>query len=88
MILDEAHLLKNSKSKSSKLIRGLRTRHKVILSGTPVQNHLLELWALFDLLFQNYLGDEEYFRKNFSKAFHTNLFTLTEDEFMFDEQQS
>jgi|APCry1669189000_1035189.scaffolds.fasta_scaffold332346_2 TATA-binding protein-associated factor len=85
MILDEAHILKNSKSKSSKLIRSLKARHKIILSGTPVQNHLLELWALFDLLFHNYLGDEEYFKKNFAKAFHTNLFSLNDNEFIFDE---
>lgn len=88
LILDEAHILKNSKNKSSKTIRSLKAKHKVVLSGTPVQNHLLELWSLFDLLLPNYLGDEEYFKKNFSKAFHTNLFSLTDDEIIFDEQQT
>ncbi|KAM3139078.1 hypothetical protein pb186bvf_008889 [Paramecium bursaria] len=88
LILDEAHILKNSKNKSSKIIRSLKAKHKIVLSGTPVQNHLLELWSLFDLLLQNYLGDEEYFKKNFSKAFHTNLFSLTDSEMIFDEQQT
>jgi TATA-binding protein-associated factor len=46
------------------------------------------LWALFDILFPNYLGDEEYFKKHFSKAFHTNLFTLTNEELLFDEVQT
>lgn len=36
LVLDEAHLLKNSKSKSSRLVRSLRAKHKIILSGTPV----------------------------------------------------
>ena len=76
MILDEAHILKNSKSKSSKLIRSLKARHKIILSGTPVQNHLLELWALFDLLFHNYLGDEEYFKKNCHRALNGSFTSL------------
>lgn len=78
--------MKNNKNKTSKVIRSLKAKHKIVLSGTPVQNHLLELWSLFDILLPNYLGDEEYFRKNFSKAFHTNLFSLTEDEILFDEQ--
>ena len=81
----ESHILKNSKNKTSKVIRSLKAKHKIVLSGTPVQNHLLELWSLFDILLPNYLGDEEYFKKNFSKAFHTNIFSLTEDEILFDE---
>lgn len=64
----------------------MKAKHKIVLSGTPVQNHLLELWSLFDILLPNYLGDEEYFKRNFSKAFHTNIFSLTEDEILFDEQ--
>jgi TATA-binding protein-associated factor len=86
--LDEAHILKNSRNKSSKVIKSLKARHKVVLSGTPVQNHLLELWSLFDILFPNYLGDEEYFKKHFAKAFHTNLFSLNNEELLFDEQQT
>lgn len=79
-------MLKNNRNKSSKFVRQIKAQHKVVLSGTPVQNHLLELWALFDVLFPNYLGDEKYFKENFSKAFHTNLFTLTNDDLLFDEK--
>lgn len=88
LILDEAHILKNNRNKSSQMIRTIKAKHKIILSGTPVQNHLLELWSLFDILFPNYLGDEEHFKKHFSKAFHTNLFSLNNEEFLFDEQQT
>jgi len=56
VILDEAQAIKNSASESAKAARLLRGRHKLVLSGTPVQNHLGELWSLFEFLNPGMLG--------------------------------
>ena len=56
LVLDEAHAIKNASSVSAKAARLLRARHRVALSGTPVQNHLGELWSLFEFLNPGMLG--------------------------------
>lgn len=50
MILDEGHKLKDNTSQISIILRGFTTLHKVILSGTPLQNNLHELWALLNFI--------------------------------------
>ena len=50
MILDEGHKLKDNTSQISHALRGFTTLHKVILSGTPLQNNLHELWALLNFI--------------------------------------
>lgn len=47
--------------------RRLRAQHKVILTGTPVQNRVHELWAAFDFLMPNFLGSQSWFSKNFAR---------------------
>ena len=49
-VLDEGHVIKNSNSKTSISIKNVRANHRLILSGTPIQNNVLELWSLFDFL--------------------------------------
>ncbi|HUB26085.1 MAG TPA: SNF2-related protein [Tepidisphaeraceae bacterium] len=56
IILDEAQAVKNASSESAKATRLLRGRHRLALSGTPVQNHLGELWSLFEFLNPGMLG--------------------------------
>lgn len=56
LILDEAQAIKNADTASSKAARLLRGRHRLALSGTPVENHLGELWAMFDFLNPGLLG--------------------------------
>ena len=58
-ILDEGHLIKSSKTKLSKAIKQLRAAHRLILTGTPIQNNITELWCLFDFLLPGYLGSTE-----------------------------
>jgi superfamily II DNA or RNA helicase len=65
LILDEAQLIKNPKSQASRLIRGFRARHRLCLTGTPMENHLGELWSLFDFLMPGLLGSERLFRRDF-----------------------
>ncbi|KAI5728431.1 hypothetical protein M8J77_016112 [Diaphorina citri] len=55
-ILDEGHVIKNDKAKSTRAIKSLRANHRLILSGTPIQNNVLELWSLFDFLMPGFLG--------------------------------
>ena len=65
LILDEAQFLKNAKAQASEIARRLRARHRLGLTGTPMENHLGELWSIFDLLMPGLLGDERAFRKLF-----------------------
>lgn len=66
-ILDEGHVIKNGKTKSSKAIKQLSANHRLILSGTPIQNNVLELWSLFDFLMPGFLGTEKQFTARFSR---------------------
>ncbi len=63
VILDEAQAIKNAATASSKAVRLLRGRHKLALSGTPVENHIGELWSLFEFLNPGLLGTSSAFRK-------------------------
>ncbi len=58
LILDEAQAIKNTRSQTHRAIKAIRAEHRLCLSGTPVENHLGELWALFDFLNPGLLGDE------------------------------
>jgi TATA-binding protein-associated factor len=64
-ILDEGHLIKNAKSKVSQSVKSMMAHHRLILSGTPIQNNLLELWSLFDFLMPGFLGNEAAFNERF-----------------------
>lgn len=66
-ILDEGHVIKNGKTKKAKAVKKLRSHHRLILSGTPVQNDVLELWSLFDFLMPGFLGSERQFAAKYSK---------------------
>ncbi|MBM4079511.1 MAG: DEAD/DEAH box helicase, partial [Planctomycetes bacterium] len=61
-ILDEAQAIKNASTQSAKATRLLRAHHRLVLSGTPVQNHLGELWSLFEFLNPGMLGTASVFK--------------------------
>jgi len=65
VVLDEAQIIKNPKAKSTEIARALTTRHRLCLTGTPMENHLGELWSLFHFLMPGLLGDERQFRRLF-----------------------
>ncbi|MBI3832360.1 MAG: DEAD/DEAH box helicase [Planctomycetes bacterium] len=56
VILDEAHAIKNASAAVTKAVKTIPARHKLALTGTPVQNRLDELWSLFDFLMPGFLG--------------------------------
>lgn len=66
-VLDEGHVIKNGKTKASKAIKSLTASHRLILSGTPIQNNVLELWSLFDFLMPGFLGSERQFNTKFGR---------------------
>ncbi|KAK3705187.1 hypothetical protein QZH41_013983, partial [Actinostola sp. cb2023] len=66
-ILDEGHIIKNGKTKLSKVIKQLQANNRIILSGTPIQNNVLELWSLFDFLMPGFLGTEKQFQARYGK---------------------
>ncbi len=66
-VLDEGHLIKNSKAKVTMAVKRLKSEHRLILSGTPIQNNVLELWSLFDFLMPGFLGTEKVFWDRFAK---------------------
>jgi SNF2 family DNA or RNA helicase len=63
LILDEAQTVKNVVSRGAAIVRKLRARHRLCLTGTPLENHLGELWAQFDFLLPGFLGDIKSFRR-------------------------
>ena len=65
IILDESQYIKNMRSKSAQTAGLLRARHRLCLTGTPLENHLGELWSQFHFLLPGLLGDEKGFNSDF-----------------------
>ena len=65
VLLDEAQTIKNPAATTSQLARALEARQRLCLSGTPLENHLGELWSLFDFVMPGFLGDVRAFNKRF-----------------------
>ena len=63
LILDEAQYVKNASSKSAAAVRQLRAQHRLCLTGTPMENHLGELWTQFDFLMPGFLSDNRSFNR-------------------------
>ncbi len=64
-VLDEAHGIKNARAKAAQAARSLNARHRLCLTGTPMENHLGELWSLFHFLMPGFLGEQDAFRSFF-----------------------
>ncbi len=65
LVLDEAHTIKNSLGLAHKAVKKLNAEHPLCITGTPVENNLQELWALFDFVMPGLLGDVRSFRTRF-----------------------
>jgi superfamily II DNA or RNA helicase len=63
VVLDESSAIKNAQSQTAKAVRLLRAEHRLALSGTPVENHLDELWSIFEFLNPGMLGRSAAFRE-------------------------
>ncbi|GHT02869.1 hypothetical protein AGMMS49525_07030 [Bacteroidia bacterium] len=67
VVLDEAHIIKNTTSKTSKATMQLQAHFRIALTGTPIQNHLGELWNLFNFINPGLLGSLQHFNDTFVK---------------------
>jgi superfamily II DNA or RNA helicase len=76
LILDEAQMVKNAGSRSARALRKLQAPHLLCLTGTPLENHLGELWAQFDFLMPGFLGDTRSFNARWRKPIEENGETL------------
>lgn len=65
-ILDEAQAIKNPDTKTAKKIKSIRRETSIALTGTPIENNLLNLWSVFDFLNPGLLGSESEFRRNYN----------------------
>ncbi|XP_060530659.1 chromatin-remodeling complex ATPase chain Iswi isoform X1 [Cylas formicarius] len=68
MVIDEAHRIKNEKSKLSEILREFKTTNRLLLTGTPLQNNLHELWALLNFLLPDVFNSSD----DFDAWFNTN----------------
>lgn len=75
VVLDEGHLIKNPKAKISIAVKKLASNHRLILTGTPIQNNVLELWSLFDFLMPGFLGAEKVFLDRFAKPISNSRYS-------------
>ncbi|XP_066141375.1 chromatin-remodeling complex ATPase chain Iswi [Euwallacea fornicatus] len=69
MVIDEAHRIKNEKSKLSEILREFKTTNRLLLTGTPLQNNLHELWALLNFLLPDVFNSSD----DFDAWFNTNM---------------
>ena len=76
LILDEAQTVKNAASRTASAVRRVQARHRLCLTGTPLENHLGELWAQFDFLMPGYLGDQRSFQRRWRDPIEQNGETL------------
>lgn len=76
LVMDEAQFIKNPKAQSHQVARSLKARHRLSLTGTPLENHLGELWVQFDFLLPGLLGNA----KRFTQVFRTPIEKLGDDE--------
>jgi hypothetical protein len=67
VVLDEAQNIKNAATKQAQAARALDARHRIALTGTPVENRLSELWSILSFLNPGYLGSESSFRREFAR---------------------
>ncbi|KAL5704507.1 DNA helicase [Ranunculus cassubicifolius] len=67
-ILDEGHIIKNPSTQRAKSLLEIPCSHRIIISGTPIQNNLKELWALFSFCCPELLGDKQEFKLKYESA--------------------
>eukprot|EP01060_Flectonema_neradi_P038811 TRINITY_DN8273_c0_g1_i1.p1 TRINITY_DN8273_c0_g1~~TRINITY_DN8273_c0_g1_i1.p1 ORF type:complete len:1507 (+),score=322.75 TRINITY_DN8273_c0_g1_i1:444-4523(+) len=78
VILDEGHMIRNHKSISAQTVKQFPTPHRLVLTGSPLQNKLTELWALFDFIYPGKLGDLPTFKKVFEAPINTAGFSFAQ----------
>jgi SNF2 family DNA or RNA helicase len=65
VVLDEAQHIKNRQTQNAQAVKAVRSRHRLVLTGTPLENSVLDLWSIFDFLMPGYLGAASDFRERY-----------------------
>jgi superfamily II DNA or RNA helicase len=68
-ILDEAQHIKNTQTQRAKECKKINARHRLVLTGTPLENRLEDLWSLFDFLMPGFLGNQHQFKEKYGSSF-------------------
>jgi len=73
IILDEAQYIKNPEAKRTKIVKKLSSKFSVAISGTPIENHLLDLWSITDFVDSSILGSRSEFENNYEDSSASSL---------------
>jgi superfamily II DNA or RNA helicase len=65
LVLDEAQHIKNRQTQNAQAVKAVRARQRFVLTGTPMENSVLDLWSIFDFLMPGYLGSAQDFRERY-----------------------
>jgi SNF2 family DNA or RNA helicase len=65
VVLDEAQHIKNRQTQNAQAVKAVRSQHRLVLTGTPLENSVLDLWSIFDFLMPGYLGTAKDFRERY-----------------------
>jgi SNF2 family DNA or RNA helicase len=65
VVLDEAQHIKNRETQNAQAVKAVKARHRLVLTGTPMENSVLDLWSIFDFLMPGYLGTAKDFRERY-----------------------
>ncbi len=65
VVLDEAQHIKNRQTQNAQAVKAVRARHRLVLTGTPLENSVRDLWSIFDFLMPGYLGSAADFRERY-----------------------
>ena len=67
VVLDEAQHIKNRQTQNAQAVKTIRAKHRLVLTGTPLENSVLDLWSIFDFLMPGYLGTAKDFRERYEQ---------------------
>ncbi|HLH52415.1 MAG TPA: SNF2-related protein [Verrucomicrobiae bacterium] len=65
VVLDEAQHIKNRQTQNAQAVKAIKSQHRLVLTGTPLENSVLDLWSIFDFLMPGYLGTAQDFRERY-----------------------